>query len=268
MPLLYTMEMWQHGMSFSEQHLLMLLGATLLVNFVFSYLSGFREECSLSGAAMESITAVGIAIIFSACILTLVGEIGLSMSLPEMIGKVLVEAAAVSVGISFASAQVDGRSRTGANNGEGDVSGPPGQNERELTPSDRQLRADLREFAAALAGSTVFALNVAPTEEITVIAGRLAPTQLLVLLGTAILLCYVILFASEFREHRVHEKTLFQHPVSETILTCAVSLVVATALLSFMGERSLLAHPSTFIAGVVTLGLPAMIGGAAGRLIA
>jgi putative integral membrane protein (TIGR02587 family) len=271
MPLLYTMEMWQHGMVLSEWHLLMLLGATLLVNFVFSYLSGFRRECTVPGAAMESVTAVGIAIVFSAVVLWLIGEIQFAMSAAEIIGKVFVEAAAVSIGISFASAQVEGRSRTGENNGQaahnsGGLAETP--NERNLSPSDRQLRADLREFAAALAGSTVFALNVAPTEEITVIAGRLSPLQLLGVLGTSTLLCYVILFASEFREHRVHEETLFQHPVSETILTCAVSLGVAAALLVLLGERSLLSHPATFAAGIVTLGLPAMVGGAAGRLIA
>ena len=270
MPLLYTMEMWQHGMSLSEAHLLMLLGATLLVNMLFSYLSGFRYECSITGAAMESVTAVGIAILLSTGILSLIGEIDFAMSASEILGKILIEAAVVSIGISFAAAQMEGRSRTGENNqhaGDERAEAEPSP-DAPLTISDRQLRADLREFAAALAGSTVFALNVAPTEEITLIASRLAPLQLLALLAFAILLCYIILFASEFAGHQVHEKTLFQHPISETVLTCAVSLAVAAALLFFVGERTLLSNFATFMAGVVTLGFPAIVGGAAGRLIA
>ncbi len=263
MPLLYTMEMWAHGMTLSESHLLLLLAATLLVNFVFCYLSGFRVECSVMGAAMESVTSVGIAIVLSAVILALIGEVDLSMSRVAVFGKIMLQAAPVSIGIAFASPQMEGRSRTGEDSGsEKPASGP------ELSPSDHQLQVDLREFAAALAGSTVFALNLAPTEEITLIAGRLSPLQLLAILGFTGLLCYVILFASEFREHRVHVESLVQHPVAETILTCGISLAVAAALLYLLGERSSLAHPATFAASVATLGLPAIIGGAAGRLIA
>lgn len=270
LPLLYTMEMWQHGMTVSELHLLMLLGATLLVNFAFCFLSGFRMETSIREAAMESVTAVGVGIVYSAVILWLIGELRFSISAAEILGKVLLEAIAVSIGISFADAQMRGKSRTGKGPGQheadSDNGGQPDTKEK-LSPSDRQLRADLRDFAAALAGSTVFALNVAPTEEITRIAGRLPPLQLFALLGASLLLCYIILFAAEFREHQVHVESVFQHPFAETILTCAVALTVSTVLLFLLGERSLLTHPATFTASVVTLGLPAIVGGAAGRLI-
>jgi putative integral membrane protein (TIGR02587 family) len=269
MPLLYTMEMWEHGTTVSQWHLLLLVAAILVVNLAFCYLSGFRPECSLIGAAMESITAVGIATAYSAAILSLIGELDFSIAPVEAIGKVLLEAAAVSIGISFASAQMDGRSRTGDDAGQESKGGEAqGQSRPKLGASDRQVRSDLRELAAALAGSTVFALNVAPTEEITLIAGRLSPVQLLAILGCSLVLCYVILFASEFREHRVHVKSLVQHPIAETILTGGVSLGVAAVLLFLLGERALLTQPATFAASVVALGLPAIVGGAAGRLIA
>lgn len=291
MPLLYTMEMWQHGMTMSEWHLLGLLGAILALNFVFCLLSGFREENSLLVAAMESVTAVGIAIVFSTAILCLIGEIEFTIGAAEIIGKILLEAAPVSVGVSFAQAQMQGRSRTGDDEekkrdrpesrdaqrpatAEGDGDPVTKRTDQEWateetnSPGDRQLKADLREFAAAMAGSTVFALNVAPTEEITLIAARLSPMQLLLMLGFSALLCYIILFAAEFREHRVHEESIFQHPVAETVLTCAVSLTVSAVLLMLLGDRSILTHPALTVAAVVTLGLPATVGGAAGRLIA
>ena len=46
MPLLYTMEMWFHGMTLSEIHLLILLGVILIMNFGFSLVSGFRHDQS------------------------------------------------------------------------------------------------------------------------------------------------------------------------------------------------------------------------------
>jgi putative integral membrane protein (TIGR02587 family) len=268
LPLLYTMEMWERGMAASAWHLLVLLAATLVVNFVFCLLSGFRLERGIGEAAIEAITGVGIAIMYSVGILWLLGELEPPLHIVEMIGKVLLETAAVSIGISFATAQMEGKSRTGEPQDEGAGKGEMERRQSQLSPGDRQLRADLRDFAAALAGATLFALNIAPTEEITLIASRLSPMRILAVLGVSILLCYIILFAAEFRDHPVYEPGAFQNPFAETLLTCAVSLVVAAGLLALMGSPSILTQPSTAVASVVVLGLPAIVGGAAGRLIA
>src|SRR5688500_9626117 len=58
MPLLYTMEMWSHGMTRSPAHLLVLLVAMLAVNFLFSLFAGFREEYTAAEAMSESVTSV------------------------------------------------------------------------------------------------------------------------------------------------------------------------------------------------------------------
>src|SRR4051812_14925250 len=73
MPLLYTMEMWLHGMLLGPAQLLALLLGTLFVNLLFSIVSGFRHEYGLASAALESVSAVGIGLVFSAVILWLVG---------------------------------------------------------------------------------------------------------------------------------------------------------------------------------------------------
>ena len=267
MPLLYTMEMWWHGMTLSPAHLLLLIVAILLMNFAFSIVSGFRQESTLVEAAMESVTSVGIGVVFSALILSLIGELEPAMSAAEIVGKVLLEAAAVSVGVSFANAQVRDRSRTG-DDANGNGHGHAGRDGR--TPEDperEQLRADLRDASAALAGATVFALNIAPTEEVLLISSRLASWQLLVLLCFGVALCHLILFASGFEEHVVHVRSLFQNVYVETLLTCAIALLVAAGLLWLLGEPGALSNPSSAVAAVVTLGLPATVGAAAGRLI-
>ena len=269
MPLLYTMEMWWHGMTLSPGHLLVLIVVILVMNFVFSVVSGFRRESTPVEAAMESVTSVGIGIVFSALVLWVIGELKSAMSPPEVIGKVLLEAAAVSIGVSFANAQVRDKSRTGDDDDDDD-DGRRGDGgaRRPEDPERAQLRADLRDASAALAGATLFALNIAPTEEVMLIASRLAPWQLLVLLGLSVALCHVILFASGFEEHVVHVRSLFQHAYAETILTCAIALLVATGLLWLLGEPGAFSNPSNAVAAVVTLGLPATVGAAAGRLIA
>ncbi|MGV3532649.1 MAG: TIGR02587 family membrane protein [Chthoniobacteraceae bacterium] len=268
-PLLYTMEMWFHGMKLSEWHLVGVLVATLLANIVFSLLSGFRESTTLSGAVMDSVTAVGIALLFSALVLWLVGQLHADEGLADALGKVIIEAAVVSIGISFANNQVRNRSRTGEDDEEQDK-GDDSKEEKKPSPEEageRQKKKDLQEAGAALAGSTLFALNIAPTEEVVMIASQLDPLRLLALLVAGVVFCYLILFASEFKEHEVHVPSLFQHPVSETILTCAISLTVAAILLLMVGERAALTDPMTTIGCIVVLGLPAIIGGAAGRLI-
>ena len=270
MPLLFTMEMWWHGMALSEWHVLGILGAVLLVNFLFSLLSGFRNSYSVSSALSESVTSVGIGLVFSAFVLGLIGEISPRSSPVEIIGKIVLEAAAVSIGVSFANAQVSGKSRTGGAEEGGtnvDESGGPDQATQEGDPQRRQLQADFKDAAATGVGATAFALNIAPTEEVLMIAVRLSPWQQLLILAAAVALCYVILFASGFEQQEVYAKGILHHPLAETLLSSALSLGVAFVLLWLLGQREAMTHPATTVATVVTLGLPAVVGGAAGRLI-
>jgi len=269
MPLLYTMEVWWHGMTLSEWHLLALLGTILFTNLLFSLLSGFRESYSLQDALLEAVTSVGIGIVFSTIVLWLIGELSYDVAPAEIAGKVLIEAMVVSVGVSFANSQLSGKSRTGndkGGNGEaGEEKQPDGTQD---DPERLQLKEDLVDIAATLAGSTVFALNIAPTEEVLMIASRLSPWQQLALLGASLLLCYIILFASGLDESPVHVGSVFQHPLAETVMACALSLIVAAGLLALLGQREVMSNPATAVAAVVTLGLPAIVGGAAGRIIA
>lgn len=262
MPLLFTMEMWSHGAALSEWHLLAILGCILVLNFGFDLLSGFREEYSLTGAMSESITSVGIGIVLSAMILSLIGELHRDLAPAEWAGKILVEALVVSVGVSFANSQIRKKSRTGDDE-ENDSS-----DEKPADAEKRQLTEDLRDVGATLAGATVFALNIAPTEEILLIASRISGWQQLGILGFSIVLCHIILFASGLDDAPVHVDSLFQKPWAETLVACALSLLVACGLLLLLGQSATTASLPTLAAATVTLGLPAIVGGAAGRIIA
>jgi putative integral membrane protein (TIGR02587 family) len=135
-------------------------------------------------------------------------------------------------------------------------------------PERAQLRADLRDVGATVAGSVVFAINIAPTEEIVMIASRISPLHLLAMLGFGLLLCYIILFASGFEEQEVFVPGIFQKPWAEVLNACALSLLVSATLLLLLGQSSATDSVPNLIASTVVLGLPAIVGGAAGRIVA
>ena len=286
LPLLFTMEMWWHGASLSEWHLLVILACILALNFGFDLLSGFRERYSIGSAISESITSVGIGILFSVVVLSLIGELHRDLAPSEWAGKILAEALVVSVGVSFANSQIRKKSRTGdettgdeknedksesgAADQEPDDSGTndSGTDDSGIDAEKRQLTEDLRDMGATLAGATVFALNIAPTEEILLIASRISLWHQLAMLSFSVVLCHIILFASGLDEAPVHVDTLFQKPWAETIVACALSLLVAFVLLLLLGQGTVTSNPSMLLAATITLGLPAVVGGAAGRIIA
>jgi putative integral membrane protein (TIGR02587 family) len=264
MPLLYTMEMWWHGVTFGPVHLLVFLCAVLFVNFVASKFLGFLGDSSLAGAAKQAVVSVGIGMVISAGILALIGELKLSASTFDLLGQILIQASVVSVGISIGSARFRAQDREGKDKSQA-------RDDRETKPLEEretlQLKADLRDAGATLVGAVIFAFNVAPTEEVVLIATRLSPLGELAFLAAEFGICYVILFASGFWRREIHFDSAFQHALAEVTMTVSLSLGVAACLMLLVGhaepERSL----STFMATTLSLGLPAVAGGAAGRLV-
>lgn len=281
MPLLYTMEMWWHGMTLSSAHLLLLLAVTLVTNFAFSLFSGFRPQYSVGEAAGEAVSAVALGLLYSIAVLWLIGEITFTgAATSDVLGRVLVQTAPVSLGIAFANIQVrdkaqqnerddDDQERGQAPNdssGDKDNNGDK-QNNEDNDPERLQLKQDLRDFAAAVGGAAVFTFSLAPTEEILLIAARIPAWQHLILMAASLLLCYLILFAAGFQQRPVHVPSPFQSPLAETAMAYAVSLLTAFILLYLIGTREATSSLAATLATTVTLGLPAVVGASAGRLI-
>jgi len=268
MPLLFTMEMWLHGMLLGPLQQLAMLFGTLVVNLLFSIVSGFRHEYGVKSALLESVTAVGIGLVFSALVLWLVGEIGPADAWGEITGKVLFQTTAVSIGVSVADAHVRGKQRAGDGQEKGDN---PREPDPEPPPAREQLesfqlRQDVRDITATLIGAVVYSINIGPTEEVVLIAGRLTPWQLAAVMLASLGLCYVILYASGVKDQPVHIPSLVQSPPAETVITYAASLAVAMALLGVLGEPESAGSVRDLAASTIVLGLPTAVGGAAGRI--
>lgn len=268
-PLLFTMEMWFQGTRFSPAHILGLLAFAALVNIAFGYSAGLRahnRDHSIWGAMADAATALALGIVVAVAVLALIGQLQAGESLSGLLGKITLQGAAISLGITFTNRKFPRRHGGDGKSGAGE--GRYAQLEKApLSAEQKQARLDFHNMAAVLGGAMVFCFSIAPTEEILLIsAGRAAP-HILLLLGAEALVCYVILYASEFKEKKVFKKTPMQSPAAEVVMTLALSLVVSAVLLFLLAEMKALASPEAFVAAMVTLGFPAVVGGAAGRLV-
>ncbi|RYZ72569.1 MAG: DUF2391 family protein [Proteobacteria bacterium] len=272
-PLLYTMEMWWHGLTFSSARMVLLLAAVLLINTVICLFLGFRARYDLLSAAMEAVESVALAFIIAVSILFLIGEIDFGSSLAEILGKCLTQAVVISLGIAIANAKFpcdDDEEQSNQKSKESskqDSKQEPASSLEARSPEQAQLLADLKDVGAGLAGATLFAFNVAPTEEVIKIASRLDSIQLGLLFIAEIGICYIILFASGFWQREVHTPdSQFQKPWAETLLCSAFSFAVAGVLIGLVGYHEQVGTWDAWIRSTIVLGLPAVTGGAAGRL--
>ena len=252
-PLLYTMEMWWLGDVASPTHLALVLAIALVANFGLVTAAGFKEEKSLFSRIEQTMDAVAVGAVGSAIVLLTLNQLNLDQSPLAMFGKIVIQTLPLSIGASLANI-VFSADKGREDDGDG-------------SRISSWHHALLNDIGATAIGAAFIASNVAPTEEIPMLASRLEFWHLLALIGLTIFTGYVIVFASGFdpaaKRDREH---LFQHPATETILSYLVSLVVAFGVLALMKQIGAGDPPAFVLTQTLVLGLPAMVGGAAGRI--
>jgi putative integral membrane protein (TIGR02587 family) len=257
MPLLFTMEMWWLGTLIRPWELLVLLAIAFVANLGLARFGGFKrqEARDFADYAEQSVDAVAVGAIASATVLLVLNRIAFGDPMDTILGKIVVQTVPLSIGASVANLVfAPGKSR------EGDDQGRPGIG---------GWRAVLRDLGATAAGAIFVGSSIAPTEEVFMLAAQLTYLHLLALVGFSILLTYAIVFESGFhvgsRGPRVDG--LARTPETETALAYLVSLSVAGVVL-FLLNRAELGDPlAHLVSQTFVLGLPAAIGGAAGRLV-
>ncbi len=118
-----------------------------------------------------------------------------------------------------------------------------------------------------MCGAVLFAANVAPTDEISVIAMQSSPLRLLLIALFSILLGSLVLHFADFRGSGRHvARGTVTLATRGIVTTYAVSLAASVALLFFFGKLD--GEPwSLCLAQTVVLGVPAVLGASAGRLL-
>lgn len=251
-PLLYTMEVWWSGFMLHPGRILMYGLMTFALLLLYNRFAGLRRDASWSEVVIDSVEEMGIGLVLSALVLWLAGRIGWDMDRLEVLGKIVMEAMTVAIGVTVGTAQL----------------GTPDDGDEGLEGDDEEnANAYFPQLALALCGAVLFAANVAPTDEISVIAMESGPVKLLLLSLVSILLGSLILHFSGFRgSGRYVARDTVLLTLRGIITTYAVALVASAGSLWFFGKLD--GEPfSQCLGQTVVLGFPAVLGASAGRLL-
>ena len=254
-PLLFTMEMWSLGSQASSSRLGLLLVVIFLANLSLSSMIGFKRGHSFDRSLEQTFDAVAVGIISSLIVLLVLNRISPSHPLASILGMVIAQTLPLSIGASVANAIF-----------------APGQGRQGSATQPRSgspWRATLGDVGATAVGAVFIGANVAPTEEIPMLAGALTLGHQLTLIGVTLAITYGIVFASGFdpAQRQPRSTGIFRGPLSETAMAYVVSLLVALSTLVLFNQVDGAAPLASVVAQILVLGLPSAVGGAAGRLV-
>ncbi|MBB5741185.1 TIGR02587 family membrane protein [Brevundimonas aurantiaca] len=244
-PLLMTMEMWEQGVAMDRGRLLAFIVAGLPLLYGLAYYAGFSDRRGLANDLMDTAVALAVGFLTAGVLLSLFGVVRWGDPPREALGRIALQAVPGAMGALLARRQLSG-----------DADGGETQEDQASYVGELFLMA---------AGALFFALNVAPTEEMILIAYKAGALNVLGLMGVSILLLHLIVFRAGFagQEEADRPAHAFFH---FTLPGYAIALGVSLFALFVFGRIE--GHS---LAGVVqamaVLGFPAAIGAAAARLL-
>jgi putative integral membrane protein (TIGR02587 family) len=246
LPMFMTLEMWELGVTMPPLRLAGLLLAFLPMLVITSYFAGFEPTFELRDDAVDAMVAFAVGVVTATASLFALCALGANATVEQSVGQICLQAVPASIGALVAQSTLGGRG--------------------ELRKRRRAgVGGDV--FLAAL-GALYLCLNVAPTDEIVLIAARATPWHLLALCAASIAILEAFAHRLDFRGQRpTHPRAtglgLF---VRRTLVGYVVALAVSGGVLwafgRFAGEA-----PILIIAQTLVLGLPAALGAASARLI-
>lgn len=253
MPMLFTIEVWWAGIILHPLRILFYVLATFCLLLMYNRFVGLRKDASFMEVVIDSVEEMGIGIVVATGVLWITDRLNLEMTATEIGGKILMEAMTVAIGVSVGTAQ---------------LGTPDDGDDGVVGDEDREMRnAYLPQTAIGLCGAVLFAANIAPTDEIGVVAMESAPWKLLLMIGCGLGLSSLVLHFTDFRGAAAHTLTDNLHmKVRGLVTTYAVGLVAAVSALWFFGKLDGQPAPQV-IAMTVVLSVPAALGASAGRFL-
>lgn len=240
LPLFMTMEMWWFGFTIDKLRLAAMLAATFPVLVALSYFAGFERAFGLTEHVLDAFAALAIAALIGAAALLLFGVLRPGQPLDEIAAKIAVVSFPAALGALLADKQL-GRRR------------------------DDNVVREPRPFAARLflmgVGALFVSLNVAPTEEMLVIAFQISPWQTALLALVSLALLHALLFWVDFpgRDLRRGREPTWFALVRTSLSGYGLCVLVSLALLWAFGRSDGVAV-SELIGFVVVLSFAGVIG--------
>lgn len=245
-PLLMTMEMWTLGFEMDRVRLLVFVLLCLPLIYGLTRFAGFRRSSSLREDLLDTLAALFVGFVVAGVLLTLFGVLHAGQALDEVIGTIALQTAPAAIGAVLARKQLASGGREDA----GDHDEPAGY------PAELFLMA---------AGALFLVLNVAPTEEMTLIAYKMEPWHGLALAALSIGLLHAIVYSLGFAGQHAHEKPwlAFLH---FTVPGYAIALLISLYVQWTFGhiEGQGIAHLTMTS---VVLSFPGALGAGAARLL-
>ena len=247
LPLLMTMEMWSLGFTMDRARLVLLVAVELPLLVGLAHFSGFEETSGMLDATVDAFAAFGVAFVTAAAALWLFGVVRLDMSADEIVGKVTLQAVTGSIGALLAQSQL-------------------GRVEEE--GRKRRDAGRLGEYFFMAVGALFLAANVAPTEEMVLIAHKMSDGAVLALALISVGCMHAFVFAVEFRgQETLPPGTPFWSAfIRFTVLGYVIALGISAYVLWTFGRFDGTA-PAQVMKQTMVLGFPAAVGAAAARLI-
>lgn len=249
LPILYTMEMWWAGFLCTPTRLLSGLCATFVMLALYNLYAGLRRDASVAEILVDSVEEMGLGLTGAAVMLWLLNRIDLSMAPLEIAGKVVVEGMVTAIGVSVGTAQLGGNSKS-----------------EQGAPVAYRDQEPWRHLSLAACGAMLLAANVAPTEEIKVLAAELSAAGVLGLAVVSFIVGAIVLHYSDFTSAVPARETGYFAAARSTTQSYAVALLVSAASLWFYGRFTDEAG-AVICAQIVVLGFASMLGASAGRLL-
>lgn len=252
LPMLMTMEMWFLGLYVNPWRLLLLCILNLPLLFLLARRIGFEKTDSWLQAWRDTLTAYGLGIVVSAAVLLLFGILNDQLTASNIVAKIALQAVPASIGALLGRSQLGQRSDE-HDEEEGEYSGETGY---------------LHELFMMMVGALFLSLNVAPTEEMILIAYKVTPYHILALCLLSIAVMHGFVYALHFRgSHRLHEgQQWWQAFIRFTLPGYVVAIAISIYTL-WTFERLDHTSLSQIMNAAVILGVPASIGAASARLI-
>ena len=263
-PFLYTMEVWWKGNFTSPPRMLLVLGIAYAALVLLDLQGGFRTEQSRTWLRIftDSLEALAIALVIATLSLILIGVIHFDTGLEAAMGRIITLALPFSIGVGIANhvLQNRGENNAGTDGSTKDTSKHQGH--------DNAWSGTLADAGATALGAVIIAAAISPTDEIPMIASTLSSSGLLAIIASSLLISYIIVFEANFGSQTIRRSQpgLFQSPISETLASYLIALLISVLMLSIFQLLRAEDPFSQKVSYTIILGLPAAIGGAAGRL--
>jgi len=189
-PLLMTMEMWRLGFTMAPERLALFVLLAVPLLFGLSYYAGFRKTYGPMNDALDALAALAVGFAAAAVLLFLFGVIQPGASVEETVGKLSIQAVPAAIGALLARKQLAA---------EGDASSDG--------PEDEENRREgyVSELFLMAAGALFLSFNVAPTEEVVLIAYQMSPLLAALLAIASIALLHAIVYSLGFAGQHRHE---------------------------------------------------------------